>query len=160
MLEISFFVIICIIVFAFFLLFYKVNNHDNAITEILVKYARKYQIDSLNDNLTDDYNKCNKKINTLTEKINSLSKKEITINLNDNCTVVLSETGAVYLNKINEMCNSKFYNKSISYRVKTDYVQGDEYKAQLWSIIEMFGPALNIGEQAPFVDCKLTFKGE
>ena len=50
------------------------------------------------------------------------------INLNDMCTVALSEAGAMHLNKINKQCNVLFYSRSsLAYRAKTDYVKGDIY---------------------------------
>lgn len=79
--------------------------------------------------------------------------------LNDMCTVALSEAGAAHLNDINRNCNDMFYSKSlIAYRAKTDYVKGDMYRAQLWSIMEIFGPTLGLGSDAPFVNCEMNIK--
>ena len=81
------------------------------------------------------------------------------INLNDMCTVALSEAGALHINKINKHCNDMFYNTStIDYRAKTDYVKGDMYRAQLWNIMEIFGPTMGLGLEPPFINCELNFK--
>lgn len=81
------------------------------------------------------------------------------INLNDMCTVALSETGAKHLNEVNRECNIRFWDQSKSdYRAKTDYVKGDVYKNQLWSIMEMFGTTLGLGLDAPFVNCEINIK--
>ena len=81
------------------------------------------------------------------------------ISLNDMCTVALSEAGAAHLNDTNRHCNDVFYDKSsLAYRAKTDYVKGDMYRAQLWSIMEIFGPTMGLGLEPPFINCELNFK--
>ena len=81
------------------------------------------------------------------------------INLNDMCTVALSEAGAAHLNNINKHSNDVFDNKStIAYRAKTDYIKGDMYRNQLWNIMEIFGPIIGLGLDAPFVNCEINIK--
>lgn len=75
------------------------------------------------------------------------------INLNDRCTVVLTQSGADWINKINTASNQQEFVKAIDYRFNQDYAAGDEYKDQLWHIMEMFSPMLGLGCEVPFENC-------
>lgn len=75
------------------------------------------------------------------------------INLNDKCTVVLTQSGADWINKINAASNQTEWIKAVEFKYKQDYVAGDEYKDQLWRIMEMFSPMLGLGCEVPFENC-------
>ena len=72
------------------------------------------------------------------------------INLNDSCFVVLTNVGAEHINQINNKANLRF---SVDFRV--DWKEGDIYRGQLWSLMELFGSSLGLGNPVPFVNCEL-----
>jgi len=80
------------------------------------------------------------------------------INLNQYCTVILSQAGADFLNKLNAQCNETRWIYSELFQFRTDYKQGEEYSSQLWAIMEKFGQAVSLGLSAPFEDCILMIK--
>lgn len=67
-----------------------------------------------------------------------------TINLNDYVEVTLTESGARILNAKNNYYN-KLFNKNTS---KVNYVEGDLYKDQLWSMINLFHSTCSLGNLA------------
>ena len=80
------------------------------------------------------------------------------IKLNQYCTVILSQAGADFLNKLNAQCNETRWIYSELFQFRTDYKQGEEYSSQLWSVMEKFGQAVSLGVAAPFEGCKLKIK--
>jgi hypothetical protein len=71
------------------------------------------------------------------------------ININDMAEVVLSEYGADVYNKFYEQF--KFHRPAKK-------IEGDVLREQLWSLMQTFGPAISIGQQSPFVECRMIFE--
>jgi len=80
------------------------------------------------------------------------------INLNQYCTVTLSQAGADFLNNLNTKCNETKWIYGDLFKFRTDYKQGEQYSSQLWAIMEKFGQAVSLGFASPFEGCELKIK--
>jgi len=78
------------------------------------------------------------------------------INLNQIATVVLTKEGADRLNEI----NLRYLNPALFHSLKTDYKEGDIYKAQLWSLFQDFGSMISLGSKVPFACCEIELKDD
>ena len=69
-------------------------------------------------------------------------------NINNNVTVILTEAGAKFLNKVN-----KSTNKEYKTHLKCDYEAGQTYKSQLWALFKLFNNQIGPEFEIPFLDC-------
>lgn len=82
--------------------------------------------------------------------------KDVQFNINDYCSFVLTGTGADILNRHNEQANLQFEKLRIDLKARTNYKAGETFKDQFWSVMQLFGPELGLGLQAPFDTCQIT----
>lgn len=74
-------------------------------------------------------------------------------NINHKVSFVLTKSGAVTLNIHFKECNDLFIEKNFKARYKDDYEEGDEYRDQMWSIMEIFGGGSHLGSEAFCKNC-------
>ena len=71
------------------------------------------------------------------------------ININDAAEVVLSEYGAQVYNKYHE--------RYTHYRPEI-VSKGDVLREQLWRLMQVFGPAIHLGQQSPIEEGRMIFE--
>ena len=76
------------------------------------------------------------------------------ININSPVKVILTEEGARVINADREYWATK-YPTVEAFKVAKVYEKGDEYKTQLWLLMNIFGPSMINGNECPFVDCEI-----
>ena len=83
-------------------------------------------------------------------------------NINDTIKVKLSSKGAEVKNMINSGTNKFFEDRGIKdiKKLKVNYVEGDVYEQQLWTLMSEFGPCLITGSESPFIDCEIYFNDD
>lgn len=81
------------------------------------------------------------------------------INVNRKVKVILTEAGARRINADNKYWAAKCPEVE-AFQVDKVYEKGDEYKAQLWSLMNMFGPIMLAGNECPFMNCDLFIEDE
>lgn len=88
------------------------------------------------------------------------------LNLNVAVKVTLTERGAKVINGHNKdfiayvagLGMSKEYVEKLANNMKHDYVAGDEYKCQLWEIMQIFGGKhIGMGIDVPFLKNEIEF---
>ena len=79
------------------------------------------------------------------------------MNLNDYCTVLLSEVGAAHLNQINDLAN-KTYLSGCYFKLKSNYNTNSEFTSPLWHLFELFGGKFSLGSESMFVDSEIKVK--
>ena len=77
----------------------------------------------------------------------------ITINLNDQCTIVLTEEGAKILNQKADAWNNE---RGLFWMMKNDYSSGEEYGGSLWGLMHEFGHCMVVGTVPVFEKNKIT----
>jgi hypothetical protein len=77
------------------------------------------------------------------------------INLNDYCEVILSKTGALHLNTINQEANVSILRGS-TVKLHVNYKEGDTFKSPLWALMETFSVLMKLGGEMPFRNAELT----
>ena len=88
-------------------------------------------------------------------KIKDADPRGIVITPNDTVHVTLTATGADTLNDLNKRANTGFLLRS-TVRFRTDYIEGEVYRDQLWHIFKVFGDKLDLGLVVPFTDLWLA----
>lgn len=73
------------------------------------------------------------------------------INLNDACSVVLTQAGADILNNIQEKLWMAY-----GYKPRCIHLCGETYKTQLWSLMQDFGQKISMTLPVPFERLKIT----
>lgn len=81
------------------------------------------------------------------------------INVNKIVKVILTEEGARRVNAENKYWATKYPTVS-AFKVDKVYEKGDEYKMQLWSLMNMFGPSMFAGNECPFMNCAILIEDE
>lgn len=67
------------------------------------------------------------------------------MNMNDNVSVILTESGAKVMNG-----REDYFSRIIPNYNKHEYREGDELRTQLWCLFEYFGSYVNITCDTPF----------
>ena len=70
----------------------------------------------------------------------------MTINLNDSCTVTLSQSGVDAIRRY----YSEIKCDDILHRQYPDLAAGMILKTQLWDLFQMFGSCISLGAMSPF----------
>jgi hypothetical protein len=74
------------------------------------------------------------------------------IHLNDTVEVVLSDYGA-------KVYNEYYWDLDIPVKYAPATKQaGEVLRDTLWYMMHVFGPAVSIGQQSPFVECRMIFE--
>jgi hypothetical protein len=71
------------------------------------------------------------------------------VNMNDAAEVVLTELGAQVYNK---------YHERYTYYRPEIVSKGDVLRDQLWHLMQVFGPAIHLGQYSPFEECRMIFE--
>lgn len=82
-------------------------------------------------------------------------KTKIPFNINNYIEFTLSERGAHILNEHNRYMSNRFPNHSR----KIDYMQGDTYRDQFWSVMHIFADeGMQLGYEVFCEDCIINFE--
>lgn len=81
------------------------------------------------------------------------------INLNKTVKVILTEEGVRRVNAENKYWATKYPTVS-AFKVDKVYEKGNEYKTQLWSLMNIFGPSMFAGNECPFMNCEFFIEDE
>lgn len=75
-------------------------------------------------------------------------------NINSRVTVILTEFGATVLNQKMELLKLKMGDNFPGlFKNVPVYKAGDEYKSQMWQLMQDFGDVMQMHLQTPFKDC-------
>lgn len=81
------------------------------------------------------------------------------INVNRMVRVILTEEGARIINADRKYWATKYPTVG-AFKVDKVYEKGDEYKTQLWSLMNTFGQGMFAGNICPFEDCDIFIEDE
>lgn len=71
------------------------------------------------------------------------------VNINDHCTVKLTKIGADRLNRESIQFKNAYPNVR-AFQDPRMYSEGDEYKCQIWNLMNTFGDLVLLGHYPPF----------
>lgn len=75
--------------------------------------------------------------------------KTVTVNLNDRCTVKLTEVGAARLNADSSHYETEYPNVK-AFKNPKQYSNGDQYSCQIHELFSTFGDLVSLGAMVPF----------